>query len=66
MEVKINYKGEVVKVGGSLIKGELSTYDYPGSPDRFEIEYIWFENVDIYPFVEDNLDTIESLTLEAI
>lgn len=64
MIVKISFRGESVEVEGTFIKGEPSSSDYPGSADEFEIEYVYFEDVNVFPFVEDDLQEIEQLVLE--
>ena len=63
MYVDINYKGELLSVEGNYIKGEPQTYNHPGVPDDFEIEHIWYKEVDIFCFIE-NLYEVERLVLE--
>lgn len=66
MVVKIIYRGEELEVEGTFIKGEAYSYTYPGSPAEFEIESVYFQGVDIYPFVEEDLTDIETVVLENI
>lgn len=65
MYVDINYRGEKITVEGVFTERVESTYTDPGEDADFEIEYIWYEDVNVLPFIEDQYE-VKQLVLEVI
>tara|TARA_R110000796_G_scaffold69184_2_gene158010 strand:+ start:657 stop:878 length:222 start_codon:yes stop_codon:yes gene_type:complete len=59
----VNYRGVILEVEGEHTKGEEADYEYPGSPDEFEIETVCAgSKINIY----DILETSQIYELEKI
>lgn len=68
-EVDIKYKGEEICVKGTFIEGEDPEYDYPGSPAEFDIDQVFYKEVDITSLLESlsvNIGDLEETVLEKI
>lgn len=69
MTVEITYSGELLSVEGTFIEGESQTWLDPGCPDEFEIEKIFFQEVDVTNLLENtglDMNDLESKVLEKI
>jgi len=65
MRIDIEYKGKTVTVGYDYQPEERAETgieaQYPGCPEAVAVEVVIFEGVDIFPFVEDDIEDIEEL-----
>jgi len=66
MNIEIEYCGENIEVSGNYFPEEEMTSYYSGYPAEFEIDAIFYEGVDIFPFLENQLDDVEFKVLEKI
>jgi hypothetical protein len=62
---RVKYRGVELEVEGMYEEGENATYDYPGSPDQFDIEAIYVDTQDIFELLtSDQIDEIEVKILQ--
>ena len=69
MTVTVNFYSHELELEGDYYKGEQRTYDYPGSPDEFELTKVIYQGVDITELLDSfNVDfrTLEQLAIETI
>ena len=73
MKTEITYKGILLEVEGTYTEAENRVIYYgdldghPGSPDSFDINAIFVQDVDIYEIIDSHdLEVLETLILEKI
>ena len=65
--MKINYCDIPMEVAYEFYKGEIQTWDYPGSPDEVVLESVEVGGFDIYDLLSaDQMHDIENIILEKL